>query len=592
MACYNKRVRESRGARKWSSNKLFKLVFCATTFASTSGVLSAQQPHWPYPSERSSLPTNAPVSGNLWSRPQAEYSTIPSSPWRETLELGSGSSSSPSTRTSLIRQPSRSKVSNRGFGQSPSFDSEVSEEIIPLPIQENLLLGPEARVDPRSIPRSSTSANHAIANGNWQRLPSRGMVLEGHFAESHDGHRVAEPQVLAESRNQPTTEHLASAANGPRILPPQKMLSGAASHSSGAAIVGATFDPLSASILTSMEQERTSRERLASEISQNILTKSELPQGSNPRALEAPPGWQAIENELRTRLRNCDLMLRRSATRSGRQEAITAIRLLTRNLDLRRGDWVSEPALDAALLAFKEERDFFQPVASTSQVPSTQSIVDGHQTPVLKSLVLDGVSPELASQYYRAFARERLIEAADQHPWAADLYYALGKSFEKQAIENRVQSSMLRGQAVVCYQAALSTTPNHADAATQLSYVLLQLDRVSEAEEVIAVALQLRNRPEDWRNLAEIYRRQNNSAGQLWASQRLRESEATAGNRSPFPPIHQVAPDDFVRISPYVERSTNQSRNGDSIHESVTMTLGPASDTKVANSNRSGASSR
>ncbi len=497
---------------------------------------------------------------NYWTNAPVQKSTLPTSPWQEAprqkpapsgFQNGTANPAAP-VGSRVIRQPSRraelpapSSSSlkqntvqpnnappnvSQPFSEQPPLEIRATEETLPAPSQSEELIdfGPVAKngkaISSRSV--ASTQSPLSPLEKEWQGLPPTGLAL------TSDSGQATQETVT-------TTTPV-----GLKILPPQSALSKPNALNLGSM-------NLSNEHQTAPNKQR---EQLAEQISREILVNSGAPNAESPKPLESPPGWQSVETELRYRLRRCDDMLRRGATRSGRQEAVAAIRLLLRSLDLRRGDWISEPAFDAAMTALKEERDFYQPISSVGQSPSTTAIVEGHQTPILKNTSLEGVSPELASQYYRAYARDRLTVAADQHEWAADVYYALGKTFEKQATEDPSQSVLLRGQSVVCYQAALSVTPTHPDAATQLSFVLLQLDRSSEAEEVIAASLQIRNSPNDWRNLVEVYRRQGNPQGQQWASQQLAIAEQTNGpNFNSLPRIQQISPEQFVQISPYVD---------------------------------------
>jgi tetratricopeptide (TPR) repeat protein len=507
---------------------------------------------------------NAPVimqgvgpQNSNWTNVPVQKSTLPTSPWQESPRSKQAATVQPTGDTNagrarVIRQPNRRvetaspalSVPNNIAAPSknepsillqPSVEQSTPEtpanvETLPAPSQsdEYIDFGPVANNARNKPSKLITAAQPSISpiEKEWQGLPPTGMVLASD----------------ADSQSGRSTHEMTSA--GLRILPPQNTL-------------GKTTSPIMGSVISSTENSSGtagSREKLAAQISREIMVNANMPAAESPKQLESPPGWQALETDLRFRLKRCDELLRRGATRSGRQEAVAAIRSLLRALDLRRGDWISEPAFDAAMTALKEERHFSLPITSIGQAPSTAAIVEGHQTPVLKNTSLDGVSPELASQYYRAYARDRLTVAADDHEWAADVYYALGKTFEKQASEEPSQSVLLRGQAVVCYQAALSVTPSHADAATQLSYVLLQLDRSSEAEEVLAASLELRNSPHDWRNLVEVYRRQGNETGQQWALEQLAIAQQISGpTMSNIPRIQQISPTEFVQISPYMD---------------------------------------
>jgi tetratricopeptide (TPR) repeat protein len=217
-------------------------------------------------------------------------------------------------------------------------------------------------------------------------------------------------------------------------------------------------------------------------------------------------------------------------------------------LDAYRGSFTSEPALDLALTAFREEADFHSPYG----ISSVASVVETHTTPALKNRPLDGVSPEVASQHYRGFAGHQWIVASCGHRWASDLLYALGKTYEQEAELSSTSSIRLRSQAVICYQSAIRITPNQSEASNQLGYALIHLDRIEEAYDALKASLESQSNPQAWSNLAEVYRRRGatdsaNFAVQQASSLAQRTAPAfTAEN----PEITQVDPNVFARYSP------------------------------------------
>ncbi|AMV34603.1 Tetratricopeptide repeat protein [Pirellula sp. SH-Sr6A] len=297
----------------------------------------------------------------------------------------------------------------------------------------------------------------------------------------------------------------------------------------------------------------SSREQLAQRVSENLLQPDysrsvRRNSGPPPRALERPAGWSALEGELRSALEQCDQLLRRGAVHSARDEVVLGLRKLMRTMDAIRGAYVSEPALDKALQAMREELDFL----SVSHGVTVESIVATHSTDVLKNRSLQGVSPAVASQHYRSFARYQFLLGADEHPWAADLLYALGKTLEKEAEANSAASLSLRSQAVICYQAAIHVQSNHPEASNQLGYSLLLLDRVDEALVALNRAVQLNPSSSSWANLAEAYKRsgalEQSSVAAAKASEWQR-AERPGYSRS-NPEVIEISPEEFARFSP------------------------------------------
>ncbi len=317
-----------------------------------------------------------------------------------------------------------------------------------------------------------------------------------------------------------------------------------------------TFVPLyeatnSRVVAASMAENEASmtKMRLASQVSRELLSESRQPLGMAPLPVEPPTGWKNIEQELRDHLAKCDELLRRNAVLSAREEVLTGLRVLLRALDLRSGNWTSEPALDQALAAFAEESDFHQSLRNPTHAQSTSRIVAGHSTHALQQVDLGNVSPELAAQHYRAYARQQLAAAAQGHPWAADLLYALGKTYERRADSATEEGFMLRNQAVACYAAVLDVSPRHADGANQLGYSLLKLDRIDEAQSILTQATQTHPSADAWKNLAEVYRRRGQVDQAAVAIEHAKSKEMLVSSRS-VPEVTQVSPQTFVGLSP------------------------------------------
>ncbi len=362
----------------------------------------------------------------------------------------------------------------------------------------------------------------------WESLPKNGLVLVGD--------PMARPTTTGSLGGLP--DRLGS--NGENPI-------GTSSHSSASAVTSpAIMEWQLESLRLASEQKR----RLGVQVSTDILQDDASPKEVLPTAIEPPAGWQSIEIELKKHLTDCDDLLRRGAVFSGRQEALIAIRLLLRNLDQRRSRWVSEPSFDQALVAFRESTEFYESMQHPERSQDVPALVRGHQTPVLKNTELKSLPPAIAAQHYMHFAKDRMIAAAEYHPWASDLYYALGKCFERQAEESTLEQSMLLSQAAACYQAALATKNNHAQAANQLGFVLLQLDRNQEAEFYLRESLKMSQTPQAYRNLAELYRRNGNEPARTWATNQIAALQVSAPNRMGVPAIQEVDPATFASISP------------------------------------------
>jgi tetratricopeptide (TPR) repeat protein len=300
------------------------------------------------------------------------------------------------------------------------------------------------------------------------------------------------------------------------------------------------------------DQAGQNRVRTASRVSAELLDDSRGPLAKSPLPIEPPTGWKTIEDDLKSHLSTCDDLLRRGAVLSAREEVLMGMRSLFRSIDLRGGTWTSEPAMDQALAAFAEEADFYRSSNTLGAGQNTERIISGHKTNALKQTQLHLVSPDLAAQHYRAYAKQQWLTAAQGHPWTADLLYAYGKTLEREADQNPNESQMRRSQAVICFQAAMEVNPRNAENANQLGFALLKLDRVDEAQLALNHSIRINPKAETWNNLVEVYRRRG-EADQVAYAQRNVQSlkQAVAPESVGVPEVIEVDAKTFASVSPY-----------------------------------------
>jgi len=288
------------------------------------------------------------------------------------------------------------------------------------------------------------------------------------------------------------------------------------------------------------------KNRLAQQISYELVSRTHTPEPRSLVPLEPPPGWHSIESDLKRSIESCEQLLRRGAIQSARQDAIHGLQRLARTIDMHRQIRESEPALQQALVALKESGDFDE----VTQDVSLTHTISRHTTPVLKQRDLATISPDIAAQHYRAYARSAFLASAQSHPWAADLLYTLGRTYEKEgelASHRRTQFH----QAVVCYQAANAIAPSRPYIASQLGHALLQLDRTQEATQALHASLASAPTSQAWRDLAEAHRRHGEYSHAQAAAEHAeqlaaKETSFTAEN----PEITQVTPEVFAQYSP------------------------------------------
>jgi tetratricopeptide (TPR) repeat protein len=266
--------------------------------------------------------------------------------------------------------------------------------------------------------------------------------------------------------------------------------------------------------------------------------------------VENPQGWQAVGQRLTAHINACENLLRRGANYSARQEAENAVSLLVRHIDLVDNKFRSEPAWRSALQALRESEDFTRAQYTTADKDMLRRLIDSHDTSVLKDSDLSEISPLIAAQHYQQYATLELASAAQGHPWASELFYAIGRTYQAEADIDTIRVDSLRANALTFYRAARTTLPTNAVACNQLGFLLLQLDRAEEAREALIAAVRTKQDEAYLANLAEASRRLGDRRMQDWATQTvaLRRMQTPAVPETPQ--VIEIAPQQFIALSP------------------------------------------
>lgn len=303
------------------------------------------------------------------------------------------------------------------------------------------------------------------------------------------------------------------------------------------------------------EEERESpRAVLASLVSSQIILghPANDDTGRSVESIDNPPGWQAIGEELSGRLENCEALINRKAYFSAREDAEAAMLYLVRVLDLMSNSYRSEPAWHAASKAMSEAEDFSTAQRLTSDSDFLRRVILSHETPVLKDADAATLAPLAAAQHYRQYAEEKLIEAAQGHPWASEVAYALGRSYQAQADLAEVGSQQnLRWRAITLYRGARGIAPNNALAANQLGFVLLQMDRPVDAREALVASINISPSLAAYENLVEASRRGGDTGTANWALQQAQAFRNRMAVTSDIPAFVELDPRTFAALSPY-----------------------------------------
>jgi len=466
-----------------------------------------------------------------------------------------GPMSLPSTPEGLLQFPREANTTTKSQWQRvPSgglvIDSAPSLEVESEPLQKRLVAQPSRRIGIGLPDRVVAPARNNEAGNSVQpsQMVSAKLNVDRNEPITPGSSTPEAPRqdFVVQSLNSSLSPsvHPVREAMLPEILSVPSVPSGSITQQSQSRQPGVEFNPTP---VNEIQMQRLAR---AQRVSHETLSNTPVATSRAPEALESLPGFESVKRELKLCLEKCDSLLKRGAVLSAREEASQGLLRLFRTMDLHRGHLYSEPAYEKAMAAIREEADF-QKILGGRQGSGVQAAVDTHSTEALKNRPLESTSPEMAAMHYRWYARYQLVIASDGHPWAADLLYAYGKTLEKDAELNPSRANMFRNQSVVFYQAATQVAPNQSDAASQLGYALIHLDRMDDAYNALAASIQTKPNANAWNNLAEVFRRTGKVAEAEYAVQQATAMSSEVSRHSPEnPEITEVDPATFAKYSP------------------------------------------
>ncbi|MCA9126390.1 MAG: tetratricopeptide repeat protein [Planctomycetales bacterium] len=267
--------------------------------------------------------------------------------------------------------------------------------------------------------------------------------------------------------------------------------------------------------------------------------------------IDAPPGTHAVGQRLSESVVKCETLVRRGAYYSAREEAEQAAVYLLRVLDQHANSNLSEQKWLLARRAMDEAEDFarFQP--HVQDAAHLGRLIRTHSTPVLKDRDVTQASALVAAAYYRNYAQQQLNEAALGHPWASELYYALGRTYQAQADNSSgLEADKLRQRALIYFEAAAATDPKNSLAANQLGFILLQLDRPQEALKSLALSIDAKPSAAGYQNLIEAARRLQDQATYQWALANYQALQSQQVSQPHHPVVVEVPQETFIALSP------------------------------------------
>jgi tetratricopeptide (TPR) repeat protein len=270
------------------------------------------------------------------------------------------------------------------------------------------------------------------------------------------------------------------------------------------------------------------------------------------------PALIAVARQADTHIAQGFALAQRGATYTARAEFLRALRLSVAALDEQRQTVAHWRAMNNGLRAMEEAEEFLS-AAAAGHTPSIETIVAGHQTPILHDESLEELTPSQAMQRYLTYAQDQLAAAAGDLQPAATALYALGK-LEITATSAEI-GSLAAARAAVYFQAALIVNAQHALAANELGVLFAGHGRLEEAKAALLHSVRTAPQVAAWRNLAIVHHRlgEHDLAGRAdWESRQVAGARQTGRGATEGKPWHDATTPAVVWVDPATfAKSTN-----------------------------------
>ena len=219
-----------------------------------------------------------------------------------------------------------------------------------------------------------------------------------------------------------------------------------------------------------------------------IREAEKLAKQENSRPLRALPASDQINVGVRksqlaesvvSQLRIAHWARERGASQSARESARETLRLIALLRDSETRSDQHTRRLNDAFTAIREAGDFagrYGPVGSDA----IGRLIEVHQTPVLKRTATSGLTPPRVIEAYLGFARQRLVDAAQGGPLAAEAVLILADlQSDSLSLQHATQtdeaSRLYAGELGLMYRrAAVEIAPDNPQTTAQLGRTLLK----------------------------------------------------------------------------------------------------------------------
>lgn len=494
-------------------------------------------------SNQGSHPAGAPSLG------QAQPARLPSSPFASTVDTTKlpDSQTAVDTEATAYRGPASSLRSSRAATQDSNALRWASAGPV-VPSHETSTGNnwvPKAELRSPHVPLEDSAAN-SVSFGDIIAMQREAVVGQSDSLQWSSG----QVSPVGTSSHTPAEQNSAwqpqTRTSGVRSRPPSSLRVTSDYQSSMPNANAANAETLQ----SPDAEERQRRQQLAALVSHQIIQERPAVTDRPVQPLHPPAGWPAVQAKLGNHLQQCQRLLKKNGYFSAREEAEQAMAYLVQVLDGMSNRYHCEPSWSAARVAMKEAEDFENTALLSTDPQLLKNLIQSHETPALKTSSDASMARTTAAQRYRVYAKVCLLEAAQNHPWSSEVYYALGRSYQAQADAADGDPRALYWRAIVYYRAAISIDRSNLLTANNLGYCLLHVGLDSEAQSVLISAVNITPTKPLLENLSVASERVGDQTTRQWALSAIRSMDTGSQALPSMPRVESLTPAQFAALSP------------------------------------------
>lgn len=197
-------------------------------------------------------------------------------------------------------------------------------------------------------------------------------------------------------------------------------------------------------------------------------------------------------------------LTKRGAIYAAQNEFVRALEMIGHTRDGLTRTTRYHDAIVRGLTALEEVDDFVLTTSSLASNDTLKDIVATHETPVLKQVTAEVLTPVLATRRYCAYAQAMLLEGCSGIRVSSEALYGLGRTEMVRAQMPVHEQTVGAPKAMVLFETAVRLDPNNYEACNELGVLFAEYGQHARARDLLLQSVRSKETPEAWFNLAQV----------------------------------------------------------------------------------------